>query len=112
AIWKRNFGTTPYLQPRRNSDPGRCQRPRGANASCCAGPLDRRTPVGDLHHTVCKSNRISPAIRAREVLATGRGESSAVVVETTDSRVEEAHPEEEMDVVCASASPLARQARG
>src|SRR5262249_56266224 len=83
-----------------------------ANASSCAGPLDRRVAVGDLHHPVCKSHRISPAIRAREVFATERGQTSAVVVETTDSRVEDAHSEVEMDVACASASSLACQARG
>ena len=47
---------------------------------------------------MCKGDRISPAIRAREVFATEGRQNSAFVVETTDSRAEEAHSQMEMDL--------------
>src|SRR5262249_57466975 len=108
----RTEGGSGYVERASNRDPSRCQRPRGANAPSWADSLDRRVPVDNPHHTVCKIDRISPAIHAREVFATSRGQGATVVVETTDSRVEEGHSEVDMDIVCASASSFAGSARG
>ena len=57
--------------PRRRNSSGasRGERPRFARPPGGADPVDRRTPLGGLHHTVCESDRISPAVRARKVFA-------------------------------------------
>src|SRR3954462_11257305 len=90
----------------------RRRRRRDPEASSRADALDRRAVFGGLHHPVREGHRISSAIRAGEVPAAARGQNPAGVTGTADPRVEEAHPEVEMDALGAVASPLACQARG
>src|SRR4051812_18005680 len=82
-----------------------------AKSSGSAHALNRRLSAGGLYHSMCKADRVSPAIRARKILATTRGSGATGVVETADSRVEETHSEMEMDTIGATGSTFARQAR-
>jgi hypothetical protein len=61
---------------------------------------------------MCACDSISSAIRAEKVFAIEGRHCSTFVIEATDSRVEEAHSQMEMDFVRSKAASFASQVRG